>query len=335
MKIAILDDYQDVVRHLACCELLQEHEFKVFNNRAVGMGQLAIRLAAFEVLVLNRERTALSGALLRKLPKLKLIVQTGKVSGHIDVAAATELGITVVEGGSDPTAPAELTWALILASSRKIKQYSTTLQEGLWQQASTNLQYNSLGRVLKQRTLGIWGYGKIGKIIAGYGAAFGMQVWIWGSQASRASAQQDGYQVAISKEVFFSESDIISLHLRLSDTSRGSVSASDLALMKSDALFVNTSRAELVQTGALESALHLGHPGYAAIDVFETEPVAMQNPLLRMENVLATPHLGYVEQASYEMYFRAAFQHILDFANGNPNNVLTPISNTSKIEGQP
>ncbi|MES2049939.1 MAG: D-2-hydroxyacid dehydrogenase family protein, partial [Pseudomonadota bacterium] len=325
MKIAILDDYQDVVRQLPCFSLLQDHEVKVFNSGAVGIGQLAIRLASFEALVLIRERTSFPKALLRKLPKLKLIAQTGKVSGHIDVAAATELGITIVEGAGDPTAPAELTWALIMASSRKLTQYATSLQDGLWQQASTNGQYNGLGRSLKGRTLGIFGYGKIGKIVAAYGKAFGMQVVIWGSAASQRQAQQDGYQCAISKEAFFSESDVISIHLRLSDTSRGIVSAADLAQMKSDALFVNTSRAELVQAGALEVALKLGHPGFAAIDVFETEPVARQNPLLHMENVLATPHLGYVEQASYEMYFRAAFQNILDFANGNPSNVLNPI----------
>ena len=324
MKIAILDDYQDVVRHLACFELLQGHEIKVFNNSAVGMGQLTIRLAAFDVLVLNRERTTLTRALLKKLPKLKLIAQTGKVSGHVDVVAATELGITIVEGTGDPTAPAELSWALIMASSRKIKQYANNLRDGLWQTASTNPTNNGLGRVLKHRRLGIWGYGKIGKLVAGYGQAFGMQVWIWGSEANRNRAQQDGYQIATSKETFFAQSDIISLHLRLSERSRSIVNANDLALMKTDALFVNTSRAELVQSGALEAALKLGRPGYAAIDVFESEPVSKQNPLLQMENVLATPHLGYVEQESYELYFRAAFQHIVDFANGNPRNVLNP-----------
>ena len=334
MKIAILDDYQDAVRHLPCFSLLQGHEVKVFNSGAVGIGQLAIRLASFDALVLIRERTAFPRALLKKLPKLKLIVQTGKVTGHIDVATAAELGIAIVEGAGDPTAPAELTWALIMASSRKITQYSANLQDGLWQVASTIAQNNGLGRVLKQRTLGIWGYGRIGKIVAGYGKAFGMQVVIWGSDASRQQAQQDGYQSAISKEAFFSESDVISVHLRLSDTSREIISAVDLALMKTDALFVNTSWAELVQAGALESALNLGRPGFAAIDVFETEPVSMQNPLLRMENVLATPHLGYVEQTSYEVYFRAAFQNILDFANRNPGNVLNAISSTSNIEGQ-
>lgn len=324
MKIAILDDYQDAVRQLPCFALLQEHEVKVFNSSAVGIGQLAIRLASFDALVLIRERTALPRALLQKLPKLKLISQTGKVAGHIDVSAATELGIAIVEGVGDPTSTAELTWALIMVSSRKILQYSANLRDGLWQMASISPQRNGLGRVLKRRTLGIWGYGKIGKLLADYGKAFGMQVVIWGGAASRAQAQQDGYQAAISREAFFSESDIISLHLRLNDATRHIVSAADLRLMKPDALFVNTSRAELVQAGALESALQQGRPGFAALDVFETEPLPVQHPLLRMENVLATPHLGYVEQDSYEMVFRAAFQNILDFANGTPGNVLNP-----------
>lgn len=324
MKIAILDDYQDAVRQLPCFALLQEHEVKIFNSSAVGIGQLAIRLASFDALVLIRERTALPRALLQKLPRLKLISQTGKVAGHIDVTAATELGIAIVEGVGDPTSTAELTWALIMVSSRKIPQYSANLRDGLWQMASISPQRNGLGRVLKRRTLGIWGYGKIGKLLAGYGKAFGMQVVIWGGAASRAQAQQDGYQAAISREAFFSESDIISLHLRLNDATRHIVSAADLRLMKPDALFVNTSRAELVQAGALESALQQGRPGFAALDVFETEPLSVQHPLLRMENVLATPHLGYVEQDSYEMVFRAAFQNILDFANGTPGNVLNP-----------
>ena len=324
MKIAILDDYQDAVRHLSCFNLLQGHEVKIFNSSAVGVGQLAIRLAPFDALVLIRERTALSKGLLAKLPNLKLISQTGKVAGHIDIAAATERGIKIVEGIGDPTAPAELTWALIMAASRQIPHYANNLQHSLWQTASIDPARNRLGRVLKNRTLGIWGYGKIGKMIAGFGKAFGMQVVVWGREPSRIQAQQDGYQTAMSKEAFFAECDVLSLHLRLNDTTRGIVTPADLALMKSDALFVNTSRAELVASGALEAALQLGRPGFAAIDVFETEPVPAKHPLLQMENVLATPHLGYVEQDSYEIYFRAAFQNIVDFANGTPKNVLNP-----------
>ncbi|MFZ6645569.1 D-2-hydroxyacid dehydrogenase family protein [Undibacterium sp. TJN25] len=325
MKIAILDDYQDAVRQLKCFELLQGHDVKVFNSSAVGIGQLAIRLAPYEALVLIRERTAFPKALLQKLPNLKLLSQTGKVAGHIDVAAATERGVTIVEGIGDPTAPAELTWALVMAAARKIPQYNSLLQDGVWQTSSLRAEHNTLGWVLKRKTLGIWGYGKIGKMIAAYGKVFGMNVVIWGREPSRAQAIADGYHAAASKEAFFAESDVISVHLRLNDATRGIVTAADLASMKSTALFVNTSRAELVESGALEAALPKGHPGFAAVDVFETEPLPVDNPLLRMENVLATPHLGYVEQDSYELYFRAAFQNVVDFAAGTPKNVLNPL----------
>ncbi|MFZ6655109.1 D-2-hydroxyacid dehydrogenase family protein [Undibacterium sp. TJN19] len=324
MKIAILDDYQDAVRHLPCFDLLKGHEVKVFNNTATGVGQLAIRLAPYEAVVLIRERTRLSKALLQKLPNLKLISQTGKVAGNIDVPAATEAGIAIAEGIGDPTAPAELTWALIMAASRKIPAYAQLLRQGAWQTASFNLSHNQLGRVLKKRTLGIWGYGKIGKIIAGYAKAFGMQVMVWGRAPSLAQAAADGLLVADSKASFFAQCDIITMHLRLNEATRGIVSAADLALMKPDALFVNTSRAELVEAGALEKALDAGCPGGAAIDVFESEPLDASHSLLRRENVLATPHLGYVEQDSYDLYFRIAFQNILDFAAGEPRNILNP-----------
>lgn len=324
MKIAILDDYQDCVRHLDCFRLLEGHEVKIFNNSARGLGQLALRLAEFEALVLIRERTSLARPLLNKLPKLKLISQTGKVAGHIDVAAATERGIAIVEGVGDPTAPAELTWALIMAASRKIVPYATNLREGLWQTASIMPELNTLGTVLKGRTLGIWGYGRIGKLVAGYGRAFGMQVMVWGRDASRDAALCDGYRAAPSKEEFFAKADVLTLHLRLNDATRGIVSAADLTRMKPSALFVNTSRAELVAEGALDIALRIGQPGFAALDVFETEPLPADSPLLRYANVLATPHLGYVEKDSYELYFRAAFQNIVDFANGMPKNVLNP-----------
>lgn len=322
MKIAILDDYQDVVRRLDCFNMLDGHEVKVFTNSARGAGQLAIRLAEFDALVLIRERTVLSRALLMRLPKLKLISQTGKVSGHIDLATAAERGITIVEGGGDPTAPAELTWALIMAAMRKLPHYIGNLKDGLWQNASMSYEHNVLGRSLKGRTLAIWGYGRIGRIIAGYGKAFGMDVLVWGREASLAAAAADGMRVASSRQAFFSEADILSLHLRLNDSTRGIVTADDLAHMKPDALFVNTSRAELVAPDALLAALQEGRPGFAALDVFEEEPLLPTSPLLRMENVIATPHLGYVEKDSYEFYFRSAFQNILDYAAGAPRNVL-------------
>ena len=324
MKIAILDDYQNAVPALDCYKILDGHEVKVFNNSARGLGQLAIRLAPYEALVLIRERTAFPAALLNRLPNLKLISQTGKVSGHVDVAAATARGVAIAEGTGSPTAPAELTWALIMAASRKLLPYANNLKDGLWQTASTNVQLNGLGRVLHGRTLAIWGYGKIGKLLAGYGRAFGMRVLVWGSEASRQAALADGLHTAASREALFAEADVLSLHLRLADATRGIVTAADLARMKPDALFVNTSRAELVEAGALEAALHAGRPGMAALDVFTDEPLPPDSPLLRIPTVLATPHLGYVEQDSYEMYFRTAFENIVNFAAGKPTNILNP-----------
>jgi len=329
MKIAILDDYQNAVPGLDCYKILDGHEVKVFNTSARGVGQLAIRLAPFDALVLIRERTAFSAALLNRLPNLKLIAQTGKVSGHVDVAAATARGIAIAEGVGSPVAPAELTWALIMAASRKIVPYVNNLKEGAWQTASVNPQLNGLGRVLHGRTLGLWSYGKIGKLVAGYGKAFGMRVLVWGSEASRAAAVADGCAAASSREALFAEADVLSLHLRLADATRGIVTAEDLARMKPDALFVNTSRAELVVEGALEEALRRGYPGAAALDVFTSEPLAPDAPLLKIPTVLATPHLGYVEQDSYEMYFRAAFENIASFAAGKPTNILNPAALTT------
>lgn len=324
MKIAILDDYQDAVRGLDCFSLLDGHEVKVFNNTTRGLGQLAIRLAPFDALVLIRERTPLPAALLAKLPNLKLISQTGKVSGHIDVAAATARGIAIAEGSGSPVAPAELTWALVMAASRKIVPYAGNLKDGLWQTASINPVLNGVGRVLHGRTLGLWSYGKIGKLVAGYARAFGMRVLVWGSESSRQAARADGFEAAPSRAALFEQADVLSLHLRLSESTRGIVGAADLARMKPDALFVNTSRAELVAEGALEQALRQGRPGSAALDVFTDEPLPPDAPLLRIPTVLATPHLGYVEKDSYELYFRTAFENVVRFAAGEPANILNP-----------
>ena len=324
MKIAILDDFQDAVRQLECFHLLDGHEVKVFTNSARGAGQLAIRLAPFEAIVLIRERTALPRLLLSKLPKLKLISQTGKLAGHVDVSAATAHGIAIAEGVGSPVAPAELTWALIMAASRKLVPYAANLKDGLWQTASINPALNGLGTVLRGRTLALWGYGKIGRLVAGYGKAFGMRVVVWGSQASRAAAEDDGFEAAASRDALFEMADVLSLHLRLADTTRGIVTAEDLARMKPSALLVNTSRAELIAEGALVAALHAGRPGTAAIDVFENEPLGPDSPLLRIPTVLATPHLGYVEKDSYELYFRGAFENIVNFADGKPTNIHNP-----------
>ena len=324
MKIAVLDDYQDAVRSLDSFSLLAAHDVKVFNSSTRGLGQLAIRLAPFDAVVLIRERTAFPAALLARLPNLRLIAQTGKVAGHIDVAAATARGVAIAEGIGSPVAPAELTWALIMAASRRIVPYANNLKDGLWQTASINPALNGLGNVLRGRTLAIWGYGKIGKMVAGYGRAFGMNVTVWGGAASLAAAVADGYRAAASRDAFFEQADVLSLHLRLVEATRAIVTAGDLARMKRTALFVNTSRAELVEAGALEAALPKGHPGWAALDVFTSEPLAPDAALLRMPTVLATPHLGYVERDSYELYFEAAFHNLVNFAEGKPSGILNP-----------
>lgn len=321
MKIAVLDDYQDAVRRLDCFRLLDGHQVDVFN---VSMGEPALvaALADHEAIVLIRERTSITPSLVAKLPRLRLISQTGKVSGHIDVDAATKHGVAIVEGVGDPTAPAELTWALIMAASRRLTQYVTNMQSGRWQIASDQSAHNLLGRRLKGATLGVWGYGKIGRLVAGYGTAFGMNVLVWGREPSRQQAAADGYSVAASKQDLFAQADVLTVHLRLNDATRGIVNLDDLSRMKATALFVNTSRAELVTSGAVEQAMVGGRPGQFALDVFQTEPLPADSVLNRSDAVLATPHLGYVEKASYELYFAAAFQNILDFASNEPKNLL-------------
>ncbi|MGZ3236142.1 MAG: D-2-hydroxyacid dehydrogenase family protein [Burkholderiaceae bacterium] len=324
MKIGILDDYQHCVQALNCYQILNGHHVKIFTNSARGTGQLAIRLASFEALVLIGDRTHFPKSLLEKLPNLKLISQVGNASDHIDMAAATARGMAIAESVADPVAPAELTWALIMAATRKIPQYASNLKNGTWQTVALSPAHNSLGVALKNRTLGIWGYGKIGRLVAAYGKAFGMQVVVWGREASRAAAVADGFHAAASRESFFADCDVVSLHLRLNDATREIVTNADFARMKTNALFVNTSSAELVERDALIPALQQGRPGYAALDVFDTEPLPPDSPLLKMPNVLATPHIGFVEKDSYEMLFHVAFQNIIDFANKNPRNILNP-----------
>ncbi len=328
MNIIILDDYQDAVRKLRCAAKLDPLQAKVFTNTVKGIGQLSVRLRDAEVLVAVRERTQFPRQLLEKLPKLKLISQTGRVGPHIDVEACTRLGIAVAEGVGSPVAPAELTWALIMASMRRLPQYIGNLKHGAWQQAglkSASMPANfGIGMQLRSKTLGLWGYGKIGEMVAGYGRAFGMQVQVWGSEASRLKASADGHQAAESREAFFEQCDVLSLHLRLVDATRGIVTLEDLSRMKPTALFVNTSRAELLAESALVSALNRGRPGMAAIDVFESEPILQGHPLLRLENAVCTPHIGYVEQDSYELYFDAAFENVLNFVKGEPTHIVNP-----------
>ena len=328
MNIIILDDYQDAVRKLRCAPRLEPYNAKVFTNTVKGIGQLSVRLRDAEVLVLIRERTHFPRALLEKLPKLRLLVQTGKVGSHIDVDTCTRLGIAVAEGTGSPVAAAELTWALIMGAMRRLPQYIGNLKHGAWQQSglkAASMPANfGLGLVLRGRTLGIWGYGKIGQLVAGYGHAFGMQVLVWGSEASRARAVADGHQAADSCEAFFADCDVLSVHLRLNDATRGLIKLEDLARMKPTALFVNTSRAELVDDNALVSALNKGRPGLAAVDVFEAEPILQGHPLLRLENAICTPHIGYVEQDSYELYFGQAFDNVINFIQNTPSHIINP-----------
>jgi D-3-phosphoglycerate dehydrogenase len=328
MNIIILDDYQDAVRKLPCAARLGPYHAKVFTNTVKGIGQLSVRLRDADVLVLIRERTQFPRALLEKLPKLKMIAQTGRVGPHIDVATCTRLGIAVAEGVGAPVAPAELTWALIMAAMRRLPQYIGNLKHGAWQQSglkSASMPPNfGLGTVLRGRTLGVWGYGRVGQLVAGYGRAFGMQVTVWGSEEARARAVADGHAAVVSREALFETADVLSLHLRLVDSTRAMITLEDLSRMKPTALFVNTSRAELLAENALISALNRGRPGLAAVDVFESEPILQGHPLLRLENAICTPHIGYVEQDSYEQYFSAAFEHVVNFIQGQPSGLLNP-----------
>lgn len=328
MNIIILDDYQDAVRKLECAALLEAHPAKVFTNTVKGIGQLSVRLRDAEVLVLIQDRTTFNKQLLEKLPKLKLISQMGNVGPHLDVDACTQLGIAVTQTDENPEPSAELTWALIMAAMRRIPQYVGSLKHGAWQQSglrSAAMPDNfGLGIGLRGKTLGIWGYGRVGKIVASYGRAFGMKVLVWGSERARSEARTDGLDVAEVREMLFTDSDVLSLHLQLSESTRSLVTANDLALMKPTSLLVNISRAELIEEGALVGGLNRGRPGMAAVDVFESEPILQGHPLLRLENAICTPHINYVEKQNYEMMFGEAFQNILQFIKGQPTQLVNP-----------
>lgn len=318
MHIIIPDDYQNVIRTLDCYRRLAGHEVTVLHDREpASLDELAARFANADALVLTRERTRIDAALLQRLPRLKLISQTGKIAGHLDLAACTAHGVVVTEGRGSPVAPAELAWALILNARRQLVPAIDAMRQGLWQV--------NLGQAVAGQVLGIWGYGKIGQRLARYAQAFDMQVLVWGSEASRAAAQADGHRAAVSREAFFAEADILSLNLRLSDSTRHLVTQDDLGRMKADALLVNVSRAELIAPGALEQALDAGRPGFAALDVFEQEPLLNpDHPLLRNPRVLCTPHLGYVEKNGYELYFGDAFNNVLAYCAGAPTQVANP-----------
>lgn len=295
MHVVIPDDYQDAVRHLTSFRKLDGHEVTIYNDTVRDLDALTGRFAGADALVLIRERTAITSLLLDRLPRLQLISQTGKGTAHIDLDACARRGVLVAVGTGSPHAPAELTWALVLAALRRVPQEGAALRAGLW-------QTSPLGTIVRGRTLGIFGHGKIGSLVAGYGRAFGMNVIIAGRDKA-------------SQEAMFRDADVMSLHLRLTPETRGIVTAAHLRSMKSSALLVNTARAELIEPGALEDALRSGRPGFAALDVFESEPVlGGDHPLLKMENVTATPHLGYVEKDSYELYFGQAFDNVVAFA---------------------
>jgi D-3-phosphoglycerate dehydrogenase / 2-oxoglutarate reductase len=328
MNIVILDDYQDAVRKLPCAAKLDEYQAKVYTNTVKGIGQLSVRLKDADVIVLIRERSQLTRQVIEKLPRLKMISQTGRVGSHIDVAACSERGIAVAEGIGSPIAPAELTWALIMAAQRRLPQYISNLKHGAWQQsglktASMPPNFN-LGTTLKGRTLGLLGFGKIAQLVAGYAKAFGMNVIVWGRETTLARAQGLGFTTAASSDELFASSDVLSLHLRLNEETTGCVRLQDLSLMKPTALLVNTARAELIDQDALIAALNRGRPGMAAVDVFESEPILQGHALLRLENCICTPHIGYVEQDSYELYFGAAFDNVVNFIKGQPTNVVNP-----------
>jgi len=319
VKIAILDDYFDTLRTLDCFRTLDGHDVTVWKDHADDIELLARRLRETEALVLIRERTRISAALLERLPRLRLISQRS-VYPHIDIDACTRLGIVVssdLHAGTPSYAAAELTWGLVLAAMRQIPQQVAALKSGTWQ--------IGVGRTLRGLTLGIYGYGRIGASVAGYGRAFGMKVLVWARHASRQRARADGYEAASTKDAFFEECDVVSLHMRLVDATRGIVTAADLARMKATALLVNTSRAGLIEPGALVSALGRGRPGMAAVDVFEQEPVRdAKHPLLAMDRVVCTPHIGYVTREEYEIQFSDIFDQIVAYAAGRPTNVVNP-----------
>lgn len=315
MKIAVLDDYQDCARTLDCFARLAGHEVLVLNETITETARLAARLAGVQALVLIRERTKVTRELIDLLPELKIVSQTGRAGPHIDMAACNARGIVVVAGTGSPYAPAELTFAMILGAMRGIAHENAALRAGRWQ--------TMLGRTVRGRTLGIFGYGNIGKLVAQFGKAFGMKVLAFGREGSLERARADGIDTVASQRDLFAASDVATVHLRLVPETRGIVSAQDFAAMPKDALFVNTSRAELVAPGALLAGLAAGRPAMAAIDVYESEPT-ITDPLIAHPSVLAMPHVGYVERDSYELYLGTAFDNIVAFANGAPTGVVNP-----------
>lgn len=317
MKITILDDYQHIIHKLDCYSIIRNQEVQILHATEKNVESLAQKLEDTEILVLTRERTSIDGALLSLLPNLKLISQTGKISNHLNLADCTKHGVAVAEGVGSPIAPAELTWALLMNTVRQIPQAIEGMKNGNWQ--------INIGSTVHGKTIGIWGYGKIGQKIAQYAKVFDAKVLVWGSEASREKAVADGYDKADSKEAFFKTSDIISLHLRLTSDTFGIVKGSDLMSMKAHSVLINTARAELIEKGKLLDSLKKGRPAFAGLDVYEEEPIYDRNfELLQLPNVVCTPHLGYVERNGYELYFGKAFENVVNFINGHPTNIANP-----------
>ena len=317
MKVVVSDDYQGAVATLDCFSRLDGHDVTIYRDTVTDVTALADRFAGAEALVLIRERTRISRDLVERLPALRLIAQTGRGIPHIDLDSCTEHGVAVCVGGGSPIAPAELTWGLILASVRHIPRESSTVRSGGWQ--------TTIGSELHGKTLGIYGYGGIGALVARYGRAFGMRVVASGREGSAARASADGVET-VPRDALFRNSDVLSLHLKLTDETRGVVTAADLASMKPSALLVNTARSGLIELGALADGLERGRPGLAAVDVFDEEPVPEGDPLVARENALCTPHIGYVTRESYELFFGQAFDHVNAFASGAPTGVVNPDS---------
>ena len=315
MRVVVMEDYQAAVERLTCFSLAAGHDVVVHSERPAGLAERAAQIGDAEALVLIRERTPIDEPLLALLPHLRVICQTGRGTPHIDIDACTRRGIAVCTGSGSPHAPAELTLALILASTRCLVEDAVALRSGVWQ--------TMVGRELHGKVLGIVGYGGIGALVARYGTALGMSVLAWGRAGSLDRARADGHEAVANLDVICARSDVVSLHLKLSPETRGIVTARRLALMKPDALLVNTARAGLVEGGALDDALGAGRPGRAAIDVFDEEPAAA-DPLVRNTAALATPHLGYVTWETYESYFGQAFAQLNAFAAGVPTDVVNP-----------
>lgn len=317
MKITILDDYQNIIKGLKCFDMLKDHDVEILNFTEKNPKILAGKIQGTNILVLTRERTKINEALLSLLPNLKLISQTGKISRHLNLSDCTKHKVAVAEGVGSPVATAELTWALLMNTVRQLPQAINGMKNGQWQ--------INIGSQIQGKTIGIWGYGRIGQRIAQYAKAFRAEVLVWGSETSMEKAVKDGFNKADSREDFFMTADIISLHLRLNEKTTGIVKESDLMLMKENSTLINTARAELIEKGALLKCLKVGKPAFAGLDVYEEEPVLDKDfELLKLPNVICTPHIGYVEKIAYELYFGKAFENAMNYVNGNPTNIANP-----------